>query len=53
MAYAYICRFQIVEYLCELRSPSGEFVVPVEEQAAAHELLGASLYDRLSPVFIS
>ncbi|VDK40693.1 unnamed protein product [Taenia asiatica] len=41
---------KIVEYLCELRSPSGEFIVPVEEQAAAHELLGASLYDRQSRV---
>ncbi|KAH9279482.1 Protein fem-1 -like protein C [Echinococcus granulosus] len=41
---------KIVEYLSELRSPSGEFVVPVEEQAAAHELLGASLYDRQSRV---
>ncbi|VDM16744.1 unnamed protein product [Hydatigera taeniaeformis] len=41
---------KVVEYLCDLRTPYGEMVVPVEEQAAARELLGASLYDRQSRV---
>ena len=38
---------KIVDYLCDLRSASGDLLVPIEEQAAAHELLGASFYDRL------
>ncbi|KAM7534577.1 hypothetical protein Aperf_G00000104747 [Anoplocephala perfoliata] len=39
-----------VDYLCEMKTPSGEFAIPIEEQAAAHELLGASFHDRLSRV---
>nr|CDS26165.1 sex determining protein fem 1 [Hymenolepis microstoma] len=41
---------KIVDYLCEMRTSSGEFAIPIEEQAAAHELLGASFHDRQSRV---
>ncbi|VDO07694.1 unnamed protein product [Rodentolepis nana] len=41
---------KIVDYLCDMRTSSGEFAIPIEEQAAAHELLGASFHDRQSRV---
>ncbi len=45
--------FQLVEYMSDLRRPGHEggdsaddFLVPIEEQAASLELLGAAKYDR-------
>ncbi len=47
------CTFQLVEYMSDLRRPGHEggdsaddFLVPIEEQAASLELLGAAKYDR-------
>ncbi|VDD77045.1 unnamed protein product, partial [Mesocestoides corti] len=51
MAAAHSGFKRAIDFLCQLKKPgTGEFLVPIEEQAASRELLGAALFDRQSVV---